>query len=90
MSRKKRVDAAQLRDLLTDAFRKTAGDHCLRCRIPMPAYFAGASAGANWRVGAIDECPTLCHSILEDLVREFAAKYDVVPPAKGLTAPERR
>jgi hypothetical protein len=79
MTRKKNIDAAQLHDLLTDAFRKTAGDHCLRCRIPMPAHFAGA--GANWRVGAIDECSTLCHSILEDVVREFAAKYQLRPPA---------
>jgi hypothetical protein len=73
------VSSAELHDLLTREFRKTAGDQCLRCSIPMPAYFAG-SRGANWRVGALDECPTLCHSILEELVGKLSERYELRSP----------
>ena len=74
--KREQVSAAELHELLTREFRKTAGDHCLRCSIPMPSYFAG-SRGANWRVGALDECSTLCHSIVEDLVQKLSERYDL-------------
>ena len=79
MKKREQLSAAELHDLLTREFRNTAGDHCLRCNVPMPAYFAG-SRGANWRVGALDECSTLCHSILEDLVGKLSERYDLRAP----------
>lgn len=82
---REQVSAAELHDRLTREFRNTAGDQCLRCRIPMPAYFAG-SKGANWRVGALDECSTLCHSILEDLVGRLSERYELEP---GATSSQR-
>lgn len=75
---RKRIAAAELHDLLTREFRKTAGDTCLGCRIPLPSYFAGARTGPNWRIGAFDECSTLCHTILEDVAAKVAARYDLL------------
>ena len=75
---RKQIPPAELHDLLVREFRKTAGDSCLGCRIPMPAYFAGARHGPNWRIGAFDECSTLCHTILEDVAAKVAARYDLL------------
>jgi hypothetical protein len=77
MSRKT-VSAAELHDILTREFAKTAGDLCLKCRIPMPAYFEpGAKGGPNWRIGGLGECDNLCHTFLQDVVERAAGKYDV-------------
>lgn len=80
MTRKK-ISAAQLQDLLAAQFRKTAGDSCLKCSIPMPTYRApGEGAGPNWRIGNTAECSSLCHTILEDLVAELSSRYDITRP----------
>jgi hypothetical protein len=77
MSRKQ-ISATELHDLLTREFAKTAGDSCLKCRIPMPAYLErGQGDGANWRIGGIAECSSLCHTILEDLVAKLSTRYDI-------------
>jgi hypothetical protein len=82
MSRKK-IPPAELHDILTREFRKSAGDLCMKCRIPMPAYLEpGSSAGPNWRIGGIAECSSLCHTILEDLVAKLAAQYDITRERK--------
>jgi hypothetical protein len=77
MSRKK-VSAAELHDILTREFGKTAGYLCIKCRIPMPAYLEpGARGGPNWRIGSLGECDNLCHTIVEDVVAAAAGKYDL-------------
>lgn len=82
MSRKK-ISQARLHELLAREFAATAADTCLKCRIPMPAYFApGTAAGANWRLASLDECSTLCHSIIQDIAAKLAAEYDLTRPAK--------
>jgi hypothetical protein len=82
MSRKK-VSALELHEILMLEFRGTAGDSCLKCRIPMPAYFApGAASGLNWRVGGIDDCSSLCHTILEDLVAKLSSRYELKKPGR--------
>lgn len=75
---RKRIRAGELHDLLVREFRDTAGDSCLGCRIPMPAYFAGARDGPNWRIGTFEECSSLCHTILEDVTAKVAARYDLL------------
>src|ERR1700694_4740330 len=81
MSRKK-VSAAGLHEILTRESRGPAGDSCLKCRIPMPAYFApGAASGRNWRIGGIDDCSNLCHTILEDLVAKLSGQFELKKPA---------
>ena len=80
MSRKK-ISPAALHDLLQSGFRKSAGDLCLECTIPMPAYLEpGESAGPNWRIGNAAECSSLCHTILEDLVAALSTRYDITRP----------
>jgi hypothetical protein len=73
---RKRVSAPELHDLLTREFAKTAGDLCLKCRLPMPV-FRASREGPNWRLGALDECSTMCHSIVEDIAAKLAKEYDL-------------
>ena len=74
---RKRVSATELHDLLTREVRNLAGDPCTRCRIPMPTYFAGAREGPNWRIGACEECPSLCHAVVMDAAQRLARRYDL-------------
>ena len=74
---RKRVSAEELHDLLTREFRKSAGDLCIKCRLPMPSYFAGAKEGANWRLGELSECSAMCHTILEELVARFSRTHEI-------------
>ena len=83
---RKRVSAKDLHDLLTREFRKSAGDSCIKCRLPMPSYFAGARDGPNWRLAPLSECSTMCHTLVEDLVAKFSASHDLEHPASRRTA----
>ena len=76
---RKRVSASDLHDLLTREFAKTAGDLCLKCRIPMPV-FRESSTGANWRLGAMDECNSLCHSLVQDIAAKLGENYELKRP----------
>ena len=76
---RKRVSASDLHDILTREFAKTAGDLCLKCRIPMPV-FRQTRDGANWRLGAMDECNTLCHSLVQDIAAQLAQRYELTAP----------
>jgi hypothetical protein len=73
---RKRVSAPELHDLLTREFAKTAGDLCLKCRLPMPV-FRESSSGPNWRLGTMDECNSLCHSIVEDIAAKLGENYQL-------------
>lgn len=78
---RRKVSADQLHDILTREFRATAGGMCLKCRIPMPIFVEPGAAGrANWRIGGIAECATLCHTILEELAGSLAERYDIARP----------
>jgi hypothetical protein len=74
---RKRVTASELHDLLTREFGKSAGDLCLKCRLPLPTPFAGAREGPNWRLGPLSECSSMCHTIIEDLVTRFSATHEL-------------
>ena len=76
---RKTVSPSELHDLLTREFAKTAGDLCLKCRLPMPV-FRESRAGPNWRLGTLDECTTLCHSIVEDVAAKLGREYDLRQP----------
>jgi hypothetical protein len=78
---RKKVSATELHDILTREFRDTAGDMCLKCRIPMPVFLEpGPQGRANWRVGGIVECSSLCHTILEELAATLGEKYEITRP----------
>jgi hypothetical protein len=74
---RKEISPAQLHELLSREFRKTAADHCLKCKVPKPVHLNSPSGGANWRLGSIAECSGLCHTILEDVAAKLSTQYDV-------------
>ena len=76
---RKRVTASELHDLLIREFAKTAGDLCLKCRIPMPV-FRESRSGPNWRLGAMDECNSLCHSLVQDIAGKVGENYELKGP----------
>ena len=76
---RKAISPTELHDLLTREFAKTAGDLCLQCRLPMPV-FRESRSGPNWRLGAMEECSTMCHTIVEDIATRLADKYELRRP----------
>lgn len=76
---RKQLTATELHDLLVREFAKTAGDLCLRCRVPMPV-FRESRAGPNWRLGAMDECNSLCHSLVQDIAAKLGENHDLKHP----------
>src|SRR5690349_3645232 len=76
---RRKVTAAELHDLLGREYAKTAGDLCLKCRLPMPV-FRDSKSGPNWRLGAMEECNTLCHTIAQDVAAKLAQRYDLERP----------
>jgi hypothetical protein len=78
---RRKVTAVELREILARELRCTAGDSCLRCHVPMPVSF-GSRPGA-WRIAGIDECSTLCHTILADIAAKLAADYELKEPPRS-------
>ena len=78
--KRRRIPAEQLHARLQEDFAKQAAAHCIGCRVPMPTYFAGAREGPNWRLPALGECGSLCHTLVEELVARYADRYDIEPP----------
>jgi hypothetical protein len=76
---RKRVSATELHDLLVREFAKTAGDLCLKCRLPMPV-LRESRQGPNWRLGSLDECSTMCHTIVADIAAKLGENYDLRRP----------
>ena len=79
--KKRRIAAVDLHARLQEEFSRKAGEACGACRLPMPRYFAGAREGANWRLPPLGECSSLCHTLVEELVERYAARFDLEPPA---------
>ena len=77
---RKRISVEELHAKLQAEFAARAGDICVACRLPRPAYFAGAQDGANWRLPPLGECASLCHTLAEELVAWYGERYDVRPP----------
>jgi hypothetical protein len=75
-----RITAEALHALLQKEFAEKAGDLCAACRLPKPTYFAGARAGPNWRLPALGECSSLCHTLAEELAARYAQRYELHPP----------
>ena len=76
---RKKVDVSELHDLITREFAKTVGDSCLRCRIPKPV-FRHSATGPNWRLGAVEECDSLCHSLIADIAAKLGENYQLESP----------
>lgn len=76
---RKALSREALHAKLQEEYAKTAGDLCLACRLPLPAYFAGAREGPNWRLPSMADCSGLCHTIAADIAAKMGRKYDLLP-----------
>lgn len=81
--KRRNISAAELHEILTREFANTAAGLCSRCRVPKPVFRADVSAGPNWRVPALDECDSLCHSILMDIAEKLGREYTMAKPRKA-------
>src|ERR1043166_2027572 len=68
--KRRTIAREELHALLQEEFALRAGAQCVGCRLPMPVYFAGAREGANWRLPPLDECSSLCHTLVDELRSE--------------------
>jgi len=75
MTRRK-ITREELHAWLERELRATAADLCCRCHVPMPVPRAGV-AHPNWRLPAQEECPALCHTVLEEVAARAAERYDL-------------
>jgi hypothetical protein len=71
------VSSAELHAFLEREFRGTAAGLCRKCAVPKPVFPRSASGASNWRIGAIEECDGLCHTILQDVAAKLAAQYSL-------------
>lgn len=83
MPDKRHVSATQLYELLTREFDDSAAGLCPRCRVPRPIFREGAGDGPNWRVPPLEECDSLCHSILVDVAERLGRDYAMTRPRKA-------
>jgi hypothetical protein len=74
---KKKIAPDRLHALLEQEFRATAAGLCGKCSVPKPIFRESSRNASNWRVGAIDECSGMCHSILADVVARLTMQYDI-------------
>jgi len=81
--RRRHVSAKELHDILTRRFTDSAAGLCSRCRVPRPVFRDDVASGPNWRVPALDECDSLCHSILMDIAQKVGEEYDMAKPRKA-------
>ena len=79
--KKRTVAAEALHAMLQEEFSRKAGALCVACRLPKPIWFAGAREGPNWRLPALGECSSLCHTLVDELVASYAARYEIEPPS---------
>jgi hypothetical protein len=75
---RRQVSIDELHELLAHEFAATAADLCTACRVPRPVFLAARGDGPNWRVPPLDECPALCHTILQDIAEKLGRQYRVL------------
>lgn len=74
---RKKISAAEMHALLEAEFRMTAAGLCRACSVPKPVFRASSTGGSNWRIGSIEECSGLCHTILLDVAAKLSEKYEL-------------
>src|SRR5687767_445480 len=83
---KNTLPAEELFAVLEQAFRRRARE-CSGCAFTLPFHVARSRAGANWSVAATAACSEKCRLVLEDLIAEHQAAYELA--TRG-GAPETR
>ena len=72
------ASVAQLHELLSREFEKSAAGLCSSCRVPKPVFRRGDGRGPNWSVPPLGECDSLCHTILQDIAERLARDYELI------------
>jgi len=78
--KRRNLSAQELHEVLTREFTNTAAGLCSRCRVPKPVFRGDVTTGPNWRVPPLDECDSLCHSILMDVAEKLGREYEMARP----------
>jgi hypothetical protein len=76
MRQRRKVSREELHAWLEREFRATAAELCGRCRVPLPV-LREAMARPNWRLPAQEECPALCHTVLEEIAARAGERFDL-------------
>jgi hypothetical protein len=75
-NRTTKVSREELHAWLEREFRATAAELCGRCRVPLPV-LRETPGRPNWRLPAQEECPALCHTILEEISARAGERFDL-------------
>ena len=73
--RRRSVTTEELHEIVERELARTAAGLCGACRVPRPVFLAAKGDGPNWRVPGLEECPALCHTILQDVVQVLGTRY---------------
>lgn len=81
MKNRTELQAADLYVLLQREFRRRQSPQCTQCFVQLPYRVDrnGDDDGANWEVAIPPRCAQGCADLIEDLVQEFRALYDLRP-----------
>ncbi len=81
MNERTALHAADLYVLLQREFRRRQSPQCTQCYLQVPYRVDrnGDDQVANWEVAIPAQCAHGCAALIEDLVQEFRALYDLTP-----------
>jgi hypothetical protein len=77
------IAAADLYVLLQREFRRRQVPDCTSCYIQLPFRVDRHDAnGANWEVIIPASCGFNCRDVLDDVVRDFSRRFDLLPEGR--------
>jgi hypothetical protein len=78
MNNRSPIHAADLYVLLEREFKRRQPNECSACYVQLPYRVDRSDPhSANWELIVPGECPNGCRAVLEDLAREYGARYDL-------------
>jgi hypothetical protein len=76
------IAAADLYVLLQREFRRRQVPHCSACYVQLPFRVDRRDANAsNWEVIVPTSCEYNCREVLDEVIDDFAKRYDLLPEA---------
>lgn len=81
MNKRTALHAADLYVLLQREFRRRQSPQCTQCFVQVPYRVDrnGDDEAANWEVAIPAQCQHGCAALIEELMQEFRALYDLTP-----------
>ena len=84
MNNRSEIHAADLYVLLEKEFKRRKPGECSQCYVQLPYRVDRADGQAsNWELVVPTECPYNCRVVIEDLVQEYGARYDLAEDRRG-------